>query len=419
MDQELSNLRILKEKDFLRLFEEGDIRFNQILNNIRERGTEKRHLAGLKEIEELHASYSALFHRKADDIIKEKVKRGIHREESEAIFNEISSRIKTLMNGYEESLINKMKRSDEKTDMAKGVITLIFAFAILLTVAVTAKITYGITVPLKRLRDAASLLAKGNFDHTLEIYSEDEIGELSTAFNLMSKKLKEIDQMKADFISYASHELRTPLTSLKEATGLIMDRVAGDITEKQRELLRIIDEDCDRLLKLINDLLDLSKLEAGLMPLKIKESSIKEVIGKTLYEVRPLIDSNGLTIEIDIKTDTPEVPMDGFRIQQVLTNLLSNSIKFSDKGGKISIMSYQQEEDIIVSVSDTGEGIPEEAIGMVFDKFHKLDDKKVGTGLGLPIAKHIVEAHGGRIWAESELGKGSTFSFTLPLKGRD
>lgn len=408
---------VLREKNFLRLFEEGDLRFKQLLNDIRKTDTEKRQPANLKEIEDIHTGYSERFYEKVSLFLKGKSdRRG--KDESDLIFNKISSKIKILIKGYEASLIEKMKRSDEKTESAKRVITLIFIYAILMSLIVTTMITYGIRVSLKKLRDATSLLSEGDFDHRIDISSKDEIGDLALAFNLMSRKLKELDQMKADFISYASHELRTPLTSLKEAVALLIDRVAGEITEKQGELLKIIDEDCNRLLKLINNLLDLSKLEAGLMPLKIQDSKIENVIERTLYEMKPLADGKGVEIEVDTKGDIPEIPIDGFRIQQVLTNLLSNAIKFTNRGGKIGIMLDTHGKELIVKVFDTGEGIPEDALGRVFDKFHQIDDKKAGTGLGLPIAKYIVEAHGGRLWAESELGKGSTFSFTLPLKDK-
>ncbi|MEK6692456.1 MAG: HAMP domain-containing sensor histidine kinase [Nitrospirota bacterium] len=405
---------VLREKDFLRLFEEGDLRFSQILNDIRRIDTERRQSVNLKEIEALHASYSELFHRKSDHLLKMKTVWDDNNE-SENLFNDISSKIKTMIIGYETSLIDKMKQSDEMTEKAKRTITLIFIYAIVLSLIITAVITYGIRVPLKRLRDATSLLSDGDFDHRIEISSRDEIGDLTSAFNIMSRKLKEIDQMKADFISYASHELRTPMTSLKEAVALMMDRVPGDLTEKQGELLKIINEDCDRLLKLINDLLDLSKLESGLLPLNIQDSRIEDVVEKTLSAMRPIAESKGVYIGTDLGNNIPKIPMDGFRIQQVLTNLLSNAIKFTNSGGRIGITLYKEKEDIIVKVSDTGEGIPKDALGRIFDKFHQLGDKKTGTGLGLPIVKHIVEAHGGRIWAESEQGKGSIFYFTIPL----
>ncbi len=405
---------VLKERDFLRLFEEGDLRFNQILNDIRRIDTERRQSVNLKEIEALHANYSELFHRKSEHLLKGKTPWDDNNE-SENLFNDISSKIKSMITGYETSLIDKMKQSDEMTEKAKKTITLIFIYTIVLSLIITAVITYGIRVPLKRLRHATSLLSDGDFDHRIEISSRDEIGDLTSAFNIMSRKLKEIDQMKADFISYASHELRTPITSLKEAVALMLDRVAGDLTEKQRELITIIDEDCNRLLKLINDLLDLSKLESGLLPINIQDSKIEEAIERTLYETRPIAESKGVSIKTDFGNNIPKIPMDGFRIQQVLTNLLSNAIKFTDSGGRIGIMLYKEENVLIVKISDTGEGIPQDALGRIFDKFHQLGDKKTGTGLGLPIAKHIIESHGGRIWAESEQGKGSIFYFSLPL----
>jgi two-component system sensor histidine kinase GlrK len=408
---------VVREKDFITLFEEGDLSFNQIINDIRRIDAERRQSVNLQEIEDLHASYSELFHRKSEHLLKGK-KPWDDNNESEDLFNNILLKVKILIKGYETSLIDKMKQSDEKTENAKRTITLIFVYTIVLSLIITAVITYGIRVPLKRLRHATSLLSDGDFDHRIEISSRDEIGDLTSAFNVMSRKLKELDQMKADFISYASHELRTPMTSLKEAVALMMDKVAGDLTEKQRELMGIIDEDCDRLLKLINDLLDLSKLESGLLPLNIQDSRIEDVVEKTLSAIRPIAESRGVYIGADLGNNIPAIPMDGFRIQQVLTNLLSNAIKFTDNGGRISIILNKEGNDIVVKVSDTGEGIPHDALGSIFDKFHQLGDKKAGTGLGLPIAKHIIESHGGRIWAESELGRGSIFSFTLPLRDR-
>ncbi|MBT5368495.1 MAG: response regulator, partial [Nitrospinaceae bacterium] len=225
----------------------------------------------------------------------------------------------------------------------------------------------------------------------------------------------EIDRMKSEFISVVSHEIRTPLTSLRGSLGLLQGGVAGDMKPEGMQLLDIAVNNSERLIRLINDILDLEKIESGTMELRMARVSVRKLVTRSLEEMQGLASDNGVTIEADV--ETVEVMADGDTIVQVLTNLLSNAIKFSDPGETVSVAARREGGRVKVSVSDHGRGIPADMVGMIFDKFKQVDSsdtrEKGGTGLGLPISRAIIEQHGGKIWAESEMGKGSVFHFTL------
>ena len=236
----------------------------------------------------------------------------------------------------------------------------------------------------------------------------------------MCYKLNELERLKSEFIANVSHEFRTPLTSLKEANNLMLDGIAGRTTEKQQRLLGIIREESDKLIKMIHDLLDLSKLEAGMVRYNFMPSDISIVIEKCVDEMRLLAEGKHIDMNMDIGERLPIVLMDSEKIKQVITNLLSNAVKFTPDGGRIIVKGFEEDANIRVEITDTGIGISKEDIGRIFDKFQQADtiiNKKIrGTGLGLSIARHIMEAHKGSIWVESELGKGSSFIFLLPIK---
>ncbi len=237
----------------------------------------------------------------------------------------------------------------------------------------------------------------------------------------VNKKLKEIDQMKSDFISIVSHELRTPLTSIKAFTELILMKPKMQ-PEKREKLLTIINNESDRLARLINDILDLTKIEAGKLSWHITQVSLGDVIQTSVAGIQSLADNKSLAISVSVPDSLPSLLGDRDRLIQVITNILSNAIKFTPPRGKIAITARHEERPrprIVVAVSDTGIGIPARDLGLVFEKFRRsgdiLTNNSQGTGLGLAITRQIVEYHGGSIWAESTLGQGSTFTFTLPL----
>jgi signal transduction histidine kinase len=216
-----------------------------------------------------------------------------------------------------------------------------------------------------------------------------------------------------------SHELRTPLNAVLGYTELILDSVYGDVPEKARATLERIQSNGRHLLGLINDVLDLSKIEAGQLTLSLTHYSIKEMVHNVYTAVESLATSKNLALKVELPKDLPPAHGDERRLTQVLLNLVGNAIKFTDTG-EVSIKASTSDGAFTVAVHDTGPGIAEIDRGKIFEEFQQADasitKQKGGTGLGLAIAKRIIEMHGGRLWVESEVGHGSTFFFTVPVK---
>jgi len=236
-----------------------------------------------------------------------------------------------------------------------------------------------------------------------------------------NRKLQEIDKMKSDFISVVSHELRTPLTTIKAFVELILMKPEMQ-TQQRAKLASTINLEADRLTRLIEDLLDLARIEADSMKWRFEELSIEAVILQSLENIRPLLENKGLHLTTRFNSPLPVLVGDRDRLAQVVTNIISNAIKFSSAGGSIHIAVNSVSAppaQIVVEISDTGIGIPAKDLELIFEKFQRSGDQLTntieGSGLGLAIARQIVEHHGGRIWATSTYGKGSTFTFTIPL----
>lgn len=224
---------------------------------------------------------------------------------------------------------------------------------------------------------------------------------------------------KSEFLANMSHELRTPLNAILGYTQLILDKIYGDVPEKIQEVLERLEKNGHHLLSLINDVLDLSKIEAGQLSLSLSEYSMKEVVQTVFTSVESLAAEKNLALKVMVPPDLVSGKGDEQRISQVLLNLLGNAIKFTETG-EVRVEVTASNEAFLVSVSDTGPGLSEGDQERIFQEFHQADSsstrEKDGTGLGLSIAKKIIEMHGGRIWVDSNLGKGSTFWFTLPVR---
>ena len=257
---------------------------------------------------------------------------------------------------------------------------------------------------------------------------EDENGQTVGMVSVLNDitKQKEIDQLKSNFVANVSHELRTPLVAIEKSMALIANGTVGQVSGPQLELLTIAGRNLKRLTLLINDLLELSELESGKMRVRYEISSIDDVISDVIKSLETWANTKSIKIRKNIEKALPQLYVDPNRITQVLNNLIGNSIKFTPAGGTITVSAVfnnKNTAEIEISVQDNGIGIAKEDLPKIFDKFFQAGERVVtdisGTGIGLSIAKEIVELHGGRIWAESEKGKGTKFIFTLPVKSGD
>ncbi len=374
----------------------------------------------LDVIDTLQVRYETLFNEEADFIRSgQDYETETYRQEKEYAVNGIVAALKELR-AYTQSntyaKVNKLSEADVNASKAAiliGIVSLVFG------IIISIAITINITKPLSLIKKKTGEIAKGDFGEDLELSSPPEIALLARSFNSMCAKLKEVDKIKSGFFSLMSHELRTPLTTIKEGTSLFLDELKEKgATEKQQRLLTIINEECNRLINLVNSLLDLSKMEAGMMVYNFNTTGIGELISKITKEMEPLVETRNITIEKEAVSDLPPVKMDIERVLQVLRNLISNAIKFTPDGGYVRIFTRRVDKGIKVSISDTGTGIPKEKVDTIFDKYHQetltSSNKIEGTGLGLSIVKQVIHAHGGKVWVENTSKQGSTFSFVLP-----
>jgi signal transduction histidine kinase len=273
------------------------------------------------------------------------------------------------------------------------------------------------TTVLRRLATASSLLAQGALEEPVAVQRSDELGQLARAFNTMAARLKELDRMKEQVYSHLSHELRTPLTSIREATHLLADGVAGPLAPRQERLVTIINESTERLLRLVNRILDVSRLRAGLQPIERRPVRLQNVTARALRELRPQADAARVHIEPMGNGADPQVMGDEERLVEVVVNLVSNAIKASTEGGTVRVDVEREASRAQVVVADEGVGIPRDVMARIFDPYVQAPGAAAGTGLGLAIVKSIVEAHGGEVAVESEPGRGSRFTVRLPSLG--
>ena len=355
-----------------------------------------------------------------------------------------------------EGQINKLKRD----------ILLVTLGMIALGILSTLILTRVLLRPIEKLVEATERVARGEFAQTVDIHSKDEIGDLARAFNQMTlqlegsrgdlekkveerthqleeniaelnrartstlkmleelqaakreleivnRELKEMDETKMKFIGIASHELKTPLTAIKANIDFILSEKEGKIPDHLKSYLLTIQRNTNRIQMRMDQMLDLSRIKSNRLLFNPEPIPLSEVIGGYVNEVTPV--DKKISLQVDIPLDL-SLYADRNALHDILINLLSNAFKFTDDGGQVSIVATPKDQSILLKISDTGMGIPADKLHKVFDEFYQVEGgKHGGTGLGLAIAKRLVEEHGGNIWVESQLGKGSTFYFTLPL----
>jgi signal transduction histidine kinase len=258
------------------------------------------------------------------------------------------------------------------------------------------------------------------------VANRDELGALAVNVNRMNdelqrlyKELETASKHKSEFLANMSHELRTPLNAIIGFSQVLREGISGEVNAKQQEYLDDILTSASHLLALINDVLDLSKVEAGQVELQVAPFSLQEALERGVSMVRERATQDGVQLTLHANGNLDVVVGDERRIRQVIFNLLSNAVKFAPAGGQVDVKATQSNGEVTVSVADTGPGIAAQDLDRIFEEFQQTDvgaSQAEGTGLGLALSKRFVEMHGGRIWCDSELGKGSTFRFTLPLR---
>ena len=287
-------------------------------------------------------------------------------------------------------------------------------------------LSWSVVGPIQRIDSRLAAIAAGDFSGHVDVENRDELGALAANVNRTNDELRRLyaeleaaSQHKSDFLASMSHELRTPLNAIIGFSQVLREGMFGAVNEKQAEYLDDILSSANHLLALINDVLDLSKVEAGQVELEKEPFSLREALERGVVVVRERASDDGVSVALDADPDADVVEGDERRIQQVIFNLLSNAVKFTPAGGAVDVTSARVNGEVRVSVTDTGPGVALEDQERIFEEFQQAEsglEQREGTGLGLALSKRLVELHGGRLWLESELGNGSTFVFTLPAR---
>jgi signal transduction histidine kinase len=274
-------------------------------------------------------------------------------------------------------------------------------------------IARAIASRLERVVTPIERIGRGDFQQRVDLDSADEVGRLAKVVNGMAVRLQETEASKAEFLAMASHEMRTPLALMHSATELLLDQPANEDETSRQELLQIVAGNIDRMNRRVGDLLDLARMEAGHVALQREPIDLAAVAAEVAESVRPMLAGKEQDLSLALPSDLPPVSADPDRIQQVLLNLLTNASRHSPPHTGVAVKAGHEGDAVTVEVHDTGPGITEERLVKLMSGMRRPLGKN-GTGLGLLIARRLVALHGGRLWARSELGKGSLFAFALP-----
>ncbi|MDH4209176.1 MAG: ATP-binding protein [Anaerolineae bacterium] len=312
----------------------------------------------------------------------------------------------TLLREPEVTFLRRLRETVVPVGVAAGGVAILLGLLL----------TWQLTDPLRKLRAAAQGIAGGDLTQRVDIRSRDEIGELGRTFNQMAENLARAEQLRRHMVADIAHELRNPLTVMRGNLEAILDGVY----EPSEENVASIHQQAIFLSRLVDDLQELALADAGQLRIEREPVDLAAVIQRAATEGRARAQREGVSIAVDVPSDLPVLNVDPQRISQVLGNLLDNAIRHSQGGGSVTVRASRKEDAVQVDVVDQGTGLSPEELSLVFERFYRGDKARAratgGAGLGLAIVKQLIEAHGGRVWAESTEGQGATFSFTLPIQ---
>ncbi len=345
-------------------------------------------------------------------------------QEREALLSELSASVRLLSEQSSKARHEVIKELGSSQVRAANLSIVLSGASLLFGLTILYLLTRGITRSLSLIKQRTAEIASGNYGDALRLSSALEIEELAEALNVMAERLRALDEMKRDLLSMMSHELKAPLASIREGTHLLM-RGGRDstLTDDQQRLLSIVDDESRRMLDLVDSFLDVSRMEAGMMTFEFQSVDVDGLLQKALAELGPCVESKHLRVRVDYGRNIPPVHADKERLLQVFRNLIGNAVKFTPRGGQVTVACSVRDGSVEISVADTGPGIPKEHLETIFEKYTRVvpngASSPKGAGLGLAIVKNRVTAHGGRVWAESEPGKGSIFRVSLPVTSPD
>jgi signal transduction histidine kinase len=347
---------------------------------------------------------------------------------SEMLASDMAQLSAVLSNQTTEQIDGLIARNARSYEDSRTLFIAVSVAAIALALALGFVLSWSLIGPIQGINARLAAIASGDFSGHVDVVNRDELGALAANVNRMNDELQRLyaeleatSRHKSEFLANMSHELRTPLNAIIGFSQVLRDEMFGHVNEKQAEYLDDILASGTHLLSLIDDVLDLSKVEAGQIRLEVQPFSVREVLERGVVMVRERATDGGVQVELDTGPGVDIVDGDERRIHQVILNLLSNAVKFTPDGGEVDVSAMRVNGEVRIAVADTGPGIAPEDHERVFEEFQQSEtglEHREGTGLGLALSKRLVELHGGRIWIESELGEGSTFVFTLPA-GRD
>jgi histidine kinase len=295
--------------------------------------------------------------------------------------------------------------------------------ALITAIVVSFFVSQRVVIPIRQMMQASQRIAAGHYRERVQVSSEDELGQLAHSFNQMAATLEQTESMRQDLIANVAHELRTPLATIKG----YMEGLIDGVFPAQAETYQLVYREADRLQRLVKDLQALSQVEAGAFSLDYRPVALTALIYQTAERLRPQFEDKGVKLELDLALDLPLTLADEDRLSQVLLNLAGNALQYTPAGGVVTITTHWQTtssgkpDRVLIAIADTGLGIPTEHLPHIFTRFYRVDKSRSraggGSGIGLTIAKHLVEAHDGQIWAESVgTGQGSVFRISLPVK---
>jgi len=331
-----------------------------------------------------------------------------------------------LVNKAEADMAARIDQNAEAYLMSRWMVVGFVVGSIGLALLLGFAISWSLVAPVKRMDARLKEIAAGDFSKQIEVPNRDELGTLAANLNRMNddlallyQRLDAASRHKSEFLANMSHELRTPLNAIIGFSEVLLERMFGELNDKQEEYLSDILSSGRHLLALINDILDLSKVEAGRMELELGEFSLRNALENGLTMLKERAGRHGMGLSLEMDPDLDVIEADERKVKQVVFNLLSNAVKFTPDGGRVEVAARRADGQVEVTVRDTGVGIAPEDQQRVFEEFRQVGQgtaKTEGTGLGLALTRKFVELHGGRISLESEVGLGSTFTFSLPLR---